>query len=448
MDGLIEIRHNEWHLLQPAEVGAATGTPSVSVIIPVRDSRDRLERLVASLSRQTYPGELIEVIVVDDGSDTEISPSVQDGDVAVTVVRLERTSGFGAGRARNAGAAEASGDVLVFLDADMLVGPEAIERVARWFDVAPYAAVTGRIDFFDDSAVPQEQLRRAIDTGTLEETLRSGSTDDQSYREKSFSRTNDLTSDCPDLFRVTVGAFMAVSGQLFRAVGGLRELGIRGIEDTEFGYRLHVAGALMVLDRSIPLWHQGKRHFDSSKAAQTRAARAPFMHDLIAAPTFREPASVTPTVPTVVLDCRSVSASASYFEELRGTPDVDIVFLFDPTSALRCDWFDQDDRFRIEAQMEPVDLAAVPFLVVPRSTIRFEDHSITELVELMRSRGLGVLHLLDGEGTTCARVFSARSLGRARLLGAAVEREVEKAGELFGDWWSPASDFGVSSGSS
>ena len=109
----------------------------LSVVIPAYNEEARIADTLLAVKDYLHQQPIrSEVIVVDDGSDTEISPSVQDGDVAVTVVRLERTSGFGAGRARNAGAAEASGDVLVFLDADMLVGPEAIERVARWFDVA------------------------------------------------------------------------------------------------------------------------------------------------------------------------------------------------------------------------------------------------------------------------------------------------------------------------
>ena len=63
------VRANQWHLLDVADIGALDPTLSVSVVIPTRDPGERLGRLLLSLAKQTYPSELLDIVVVDDGSE-------------------------------------------------------------------------------------------------------------------------------------------------------------------------------------------------------------------------------------------------------------------------------------------------------------------------------------------------------------------------------------------
>jgi GT2 family glycosyltransferase len=86
----------------------------VSVIVPAQDASGTLGRTLEALSAQDLPGDF-QVLVVDDGS--------RDGTAAVAEatggqVRLERQDRLGPAAARNRGADEAGGDVLVFTDAD------------------------------------------------------------------------------------------------------------------------------------------------------------------------------------------------------------------------------------------------------------------------------------------------------------------------------------------
>ncbi|MCW5881061.1 MAG: glycosyltransferase family 2 protein [Anaerolineae bacterium] len=88
-------------------------TPLVSVVLPVYNGAAYLAEALASVQAQTYRP--IEMIVVDDGS-TDAS-----GDVArqaTSQARLLYQANQGAGAARNRGVAEASGDLLAFLDQD------------------------------------------------------------------------------------------------------------------------------------------------------------------------------------------------------------------------------------------------------------------------------------------------------------------------------------------
>lgn len=95
--------------------------PLVSVIVPVLNGAPFIERCVASLRVQDYPR--VEVIVVDDGS-TDGTPNL-----IKPPVRLLKTAGrLGAGAARNYGAQQAQGDVLMFTDADCIAPKTWVRR--------------------------------------------------------------------------------------------------------------------------------------------------------------------------------------------------------------------------------------------------------------------------------------------------------------------------------
>lgn len=93
--------------------------PRFSVVVPVRDGTAALARALRSILSQEGPS--FEVVVVDDGSREDVGAAVEAlGDPRVRWFRQEPS---GVSAARNAGAAAARGDYLVFLDADDLALP-------------------------------------------------------------------------------------------------------------------------------------------------------------------------------------------------------------------------------------------------------------------------------------------------------------------------------------
>src|SRR5260370_19076588 len=120
--------------------------PAVSVVVPSYNAGPTLERVLAALSAsKSQPHE---ILVVDDGS-TDGSAERADA-LGYTVLRARERSGPGG--ARNLGAQAATGDILFFLDADVAVYPDTVERVASAFADPALDALIGSYD--DNPASP------------------------------------------------------------------------------------------------------------------------------------------------------------------------------------------------------------------------------------------------------------------------------------------------------
>ena len=99
---------------------------TVSVVVPTRNRSRRVALAVRSALGQTHAD--LEVVVVDDASDDEtpqVLAALEGEDARVRVLRSELRGG--AGRARNAGAGQASGTWLSFLDDDCAWHPGKLE---------------------------------------------------------------------------------------------------------------------------------------------------------------------------------------------------------------------------------------------------------------------------------------------------------------------------------
>ena len=269
------VHGNDWLALVPSADASWTPTRRMSICIPAHNPSN-LRRVLDALALQTYPPALMEVVIADDGSDPPIT-APGGYPFPVSVVRLERTLAFGAGRGRNAAARAASGDLLMFLDADIVPERQVVASYARWFVERSDVMAMGLCRFADMEELTDQEFRRLVTEDSLGAHFDGNEIDDQEWREKTFRRTDDLRIEAVDAFRIVIGATFAVTAAQYWAVGGFRELGIRGIEDTEFGYRVHTNGALMVLDRDAIHWHQGRRNMNLDRSS-TSARGSKWQH--------------------------------------------------------------------------------------------------------------------------------------------------------------------------
>jgi glycosyltransferase involved in cell wall biosynthesis len=118
--------------------------PTVSVIVAAYNEVDCIvAKLASTLTRQRYPRDKLEVIVVSDGSSDGTDARVQRyPDNRVRLVRQEPRAGKSP--ALNRGVAEARGDVLVFTDANALFAPDAIAGLAARFADPSVGLVSGQ----------------------------------------------------------------------------------------------------------------------------------------------------------------------------------------------------------------------------------------------------------------------------------------------------------------
>jgi len=117
-------------------------SPLVSVIIPVRDGAAGLALCLAALAKQSYPRELLEVLVVDNASTEDVARALPQ-DPRFTILRENRPGSY---VARNTGAAHATGTVLAFTDGDCVPDPGWISRGVAALSTEPRPdAVGGRI---------------------------------------------------------------------------------------------------------------------------------------------------------------------------------------------------------------------------------------------------------------------------------------------------------------
>ena len=102
------------------------GLPTVSIVIPCYNQGPFLGECLASLKSQTYPANLVETIVVDDGSGPDTKETISRLAQQYALHLITQVNG-GLSRARNVGIAYASGDYILPLDADNYLSADAIE---------------------------------------------------------------------------------------------------------------------------------------------------------------------------------------------------------------------------------------------------------------------------------------------------------------------------------
>ncbi len=98
--------------------------PRISVVVPTYNRRDRLHRVLRSLAEQDID-EPFEVIVVSDGSTDGTDDYLRSADVPLAIVPIVQTNQGPAG-ARNAGVARAVGELVVFVDDDVVADTDLL----------------------------------------------------------------------------------------------------------------------------------------------------------------------------------------------------------------------------------------------------------------------------------------------------------------------------------
>ena len=135
----------------------------VSVIIPVYNVENYIEKCLRSVTAQTYKA--LEIIVIDDGStdnSAHIVDSIAEEDDRIKLIRQENS---GVGKARNAGLDKAGGKYLTFVDGDDYISPHYISKYVKRMRETGASMLIGGLDFVTEEGktlkrlIPDEYIR-------------------------------------------------------------------------------------------------------------------------------------------------------------------------------------------------------------------------------------------------------------------------------------------------
>jgi cellulose synthase/poly-beta-1,6-N-acetylglucosamine synthase-like glycosyltransferase len=129
----------------PSETGPAAGAPPVSLIIPAYDEQDVIAAKVANALALDYPREQLQIVVASDGSSDATAERAR---AAGADLVLELPAG-GKVAALNAGAEQATGEILAFSDANSVWAPDALRNLLAPFADPKVAYVCGQVRFTD-----------------------------------------------------------------------------------------------------------------------------------------------------------------------------------------------------------------------------------------------------------------------------------------------------------
>ena len=190
----------------------------VSVVIPSKNEGDWVQRTVQQVLQ--VGGPLKEVLIVDDGSTDGSCDNLEDRD-RFEPVRVIQTAGVGASAARNLGAADASGDILVFLDAHSLPEQGWLEEICEVLDMGHAMAAGLLIPFdHDENPLPYEMLGRWYIPGRLPWEV------------------CHWPAPKGDAIPIGYGACQAFQAKAFQMIGGYCEELPFGLEDMEVCVRM------------------------------------------------------------------------------------------------------------------------------------------------------------------------------------------------------------------
>ena len=446
------IRRNDYSVLDPPSLGGWDPVLSVSVVVPAHGGQEKLDLTLASLAAQSYPGHLMEVVVVDDGSEPAlVLPPIRPENTRLVAAPAY---GWGPAHAVQVGVEAAEAPVVMMLDADMVADREHVEAHLRWHHLADYLAVMGRLVFTDvvDTGLAAPRIREGVRDGSLADFLGPGSS--MEWVSEMLKSTDGLRTARHRAWEVFTGATASVRRELFEDAGGMDRAMVLG-QDSELGYRLSQRGAVFVPEPAAVGWHLGCPTTERRGAEALRFGR-PFKENRIPRQgsrrdrprrTWRVP-FVDVVVDTVGHSFDDVSATV---DALLGGDAADIRvtlvgewgrvtpqrhgMIDDPAVDVRLVHENYRCEPRVEfAESEPVPDPDVPFRLIVSSGSLPRPGAVRALTGAADREGAGLVLLRKpGRGRGEAlRLERTAAFARARHLGAGEGEQDAVVAQLWG----------------
>lgn len=122
----------------------------ISIVVPVFNVIDTLDRCIQSLISQDYPN--VEIILIDDGSTDGSEAKCDEYAAAESNIKVIHKANGGLSSARNAGLKRCSGDYVLYVDSDDYIKSDACSRFASCLTDLPDIVVGDAIELRDGNA--------------------------------------------------------------------------------------------------------------------------------------------------------------------------------------------------------------------------------------------------------------------------------------------------------
>jgi glycosyltransferase involved in cell wall biosynthesis len=227
------------------------GEPFVSVIVPTHNRAAWLRQTLASLEGQSFPIDCYEVIVVDNGSTDGTAALLDNLSTSYSLhhLYLPKEASFEASAARNAGIRASRGNILLFIDSDIVVGKRFIEHHVAFHRAAENMCVVGIVLY-----LPEQDLgEQAVRDGSFVKGLTVSTPDP--LETPLFCFSENLAQYRVPWFVCHSGNFSVGKVQLEMA--GLFDEWHKtwSIEDLELAYRLHRHGVRFAFSKRAVGYH-------------------------------------------------------------------------------------------------------------------------------------------------------------------------------------------------
>ena len=197
----------------------------ISVIIPIHNASLTIKHCLDSIANQNYPN--FDIIAVNDGSTDDTLEKLSH----YTLKVFSNQKSKGAAFSRNRGAMNTDAEVVLFVDSDVVIPPNALSRISETFDATSDICGIGAV-FSDKTA----HLNFVSDYKNLELSYRSNLR--------------------PPYAQYLGSHFLAVKRKLFLENGGFpTEFPGSSVEDIALGYRLTKGKKTMFIDRGVAVDH-------------------------------------------------------------------------------------------------------------------------------------------------------------------------------------------------
>jgi len=223
--------------------------PFVSVIIPTYNRKDILCLTLLGIIQQDYPKDKYEIIVVDDGSDDGTNKLVKGFIKKYNFIKYiyQDKEGYRVALARNLGGKQAKGEILIFLDNDIVALPNLISNYVK--TIRDYDIVLGYSSaYFNDEIYDIQRIRKILyfDPNNLQKIriIREFRHDLFIDPEKSMSKYNS------DIWGFLVSNNFAIKKKIVENENFNEAFIGWGAEDEEYGYRLLKKGYTIKMDKN------------------------------------------------------------------------------------------------------------------------------------------------------------------------------------------------------